>query len=254
LPLPTFTSTAAPIEEIKPELENYFQGFTGAFALYDLNHNRYIRYNPARCAERFLPASTFKIMNSLIGLESGVVPNENFVISWDGTPYEIPTWNQDHTLKTALQNSAVWYYQELARRVGKEKMQQYLTASNYGNQDISGAIDSFWLEGGLRISVDEQVEMLKRLYQDDLPFSQRSMRIVKDLLILEKTNGYQLSGKTGSVVRVATHVGWFVGYVEVQGNVYVFATNIESPNLGAKSGVKAQEITQNILQSLELLP
>ena len=254
MPPSTPTPIAAPISEIKPELGKHFQGFTGAFTLYDLNHDRYVRYNPARCAERFLPASTFKIMNSLIGLESGVIPNEDFVIPWDGTQYDISTWNQDHTLKTALQNSVVWYYQELARRVGTEKMQQYLTASNYGNQDISGAIDSFWLEGGLRISADEQVELLKQLYQGSLPFSQRSMRVVKELLILEKTEGYRLSGKTGTVVRVTDHVGWFVGYVEVKRNIYFFATNIESQNLGVKGGARAKEITQNILRSLDLLP
>ena len=100
------TPIAPPASEIKPELAQYFQGFTGAFVLYDRNANRYIRYNPARCAERMLPASTFKIMNSLIGLETGVIPDENYVISWDGTRYDIPAWNQDHTLATALQNSS----------------------------------------------------------------------------------------------------------------------------------------------------
>lgn len=247
------TATAMPISEVKPELEKYFQGFTGTFVLYNLNRNQYIRYNPARSAERFLPASTFKIMNSLVGLETGIIPDENYVIQWDGTKYDIPTWNQDHTLKTAIQNSVVWYYQELARRVGKEKMQQYIDVTGYGNKDISGQIDTFWLEGGLRISADEQVEMLKRLYAGDLPFSQRSLKIVKEILILEKTETWQLSGKTGTVQRVVPCVGWFVGYVEKKGDVYFFATNIESQGLDA-SGVKAQEISQNVLRSLGLLP
>jgi len=192
-------------------------------------------------------------MNSLIGLETGVIPDENYVIKWDGTQYPIPAWNQDHTLKTAIQNSVVWYYQELARRVGKEKMQRDVDAADYGNKDISGKIDSFWLDGGLRISADEQVEFLKRLYANQLPFSQRSMKIVKEIIMLEKTEDYQLSGKTGSVQRVGTKEGWFIGYVEEKGNVYFFATNIENQKLDA-SGVKAQEISQNILQSLGLLP
>ncbi len=252
---PTVTVAAKPASEVKPELEKYFQGATGAFVLYDLNHDQYLRYNPDRCATRFIPASTFKVMNSLIGLETGVVPDENYVIKWDGTRYDIPIWNQDHTLKTAIQNSVVWYYQELARRVGQEKMQHYVDLANYGNKDISGKIDTFWLEGGLRISADEQVEFLKRLYQGELPFSARSMNIVKEILVLDKTASYQLSGKTGSVQRITPHEGWFVGYLETQGNVYFFATNYEtsSPD-GLASGDTARKISLDILKGLGLLP
>jgi beta-lactamase class D len=249
------TTTVGPTSEVKPELEKYFQGVKGAFVLYDLNSNQYIRYDPERCTERFIPASTFKIMNSLIGLETGVIPDENHVIKWDGTQYDIPSWNQDHTLKTAIQNSVVWYYQELARRVGKEKMQSYVDAANYGNKDTSGPIDTFWLEGGLRISANEQVEFLKRLYQDELPFSTRSVNIVKEILVLEKTESYQLSGKTGSAQRITPHEGWFVGYLETKENVYFFATNFESASPdGLANGDTARKMTRNILQGLGLLP
>jgi beta-lactamase class D len=253
-PLPTST-TAGPVSDVEPELATYFQGFKGAFVLYDLNSNRYVRYNPERCAARFIPASTFKIMNSLIGLETGVIPDETYVIAWDGTPYDIPAWNQDHTLKTAIQNSVVWYYQELARRVGKEKMQSYVDAAQYGNQDISGQIDTFWLEGGLRISADEQVEFLKRLYQGELPFSTRSMTIVQEILVLEETDSYRLSGKTGSVQRLSPHEGWFVGYLETKGDVYFFVTNFESASPdGLATGETAKEMSRSILQGLGLLP
>ena len=248
-------ATSTPRTEIKPELEAYFEGYTGAFVLYDLNADSYLRYNPQRCAEQFLPASTFKILNSLIGLETGVILDENFVIKWDGAQYDIPAWNQDHSLKTAIQNSVVWYYQELARRVGAEKMRQYVEAANYGNRDISGNIDSFWLDGALRISADEQIVFLKRLYQNDLPFSQRSLDIVKTIIVQEETASYRLSGKTGSAQRLKVHTGWFVGYLEKDGNVYFFATNIESADSnGLANGQLAQKINRNILQSLGLLP
>jgi beta-lactamase class D len=139
--------------------------------------------------------------------------------------------------------------------VGNEKMQYYVDAAHYGNQNISGQIDTFWLEGGLRISADEQVEFLKRLYQGDLPFSPRSINIVKKILVLEKTESYQLSGKTGSVQRVTPHEGWFVGYLETSGNVYFFATNYESSSSdGFANGDTAREISLDILQSLGLLP
>ncbi|MBI5032876.1 MAG: class D beta-lactamase [Chloroflexi bacterium] len=245
------TTTAVPSAEVRPELARHFQGFDGAFVLYDLNGNRYMRYNPERCAERFIPASTFKIMNSLIGLETGVIPDENHVIQWNGTKYDVPSWNQNHTLKTAIENSVVWYYQELARRVGKEKLQHYVDAANYGNKDLSGPIDTFWLEGGLRISADEQVEFLKRLYSGDLPFSQRSLKIVKSILVLEKNESFLLSGKTGSAQRVTPHVGWFVGYLETNGNVYFFATNFESSSPdGLANGDTAKKNSRDILRDL----
>jgi beta-lactamase class D len=253
-PNPTPAPTVMVSDEVKPELEEYFQGFTGAFVLLDFNNHRMIRYNPLRCDERFIPASTFKILNSLIALESGVIPDENTTIHWDGTKYAIAAWNQDHTLKTAIQNSVVWYYQELARRVGNEQMQHYVDLANYGNKDISGKIDSFWLDGGLRISADEQVAFLQRLYQNDLPFSARTIKIVKEILLLEKNDNYQLSGKSGSAQRNTLHTGWFVGYLETNGNVYYFATNIESTNPdGLANGGKAQEINMNILRGLGLL-
>jgi len=247
-------STASPVSVEKPELEKYFQGSIGAFVLYDLNNNSYIRYNPARCAERFIPASTYKILNAMIGLETGVIPDENYVIKWDGTKYDYPTWNQDQTLKTAIQNSVVWYFQELARRVGEQKEQYYVDAVKYGNQNISGPIDSFWLNGGLKISADEQVEFLKRLYKNDLPFSQRTMNIAKEIIVMEKTDSYQLSGKTGSAQQVTPHEGWYVGYLETNGDVYFFATNYENVNPdGMASGDTAMNISKSILQGLGIL-
>jgi len=235
-------------EEVDPELEKYFQGFDGAFVLYDLNNNHYIRHNPERCAERLLPASTFKIMNALIALETGVIPDENHVIAWDGTQYPIVEWNQDHTLKSAFQNSVVWYYQEVARRIGKERMQHYIDVIGYGNQDISGNLDSFWLDGAVRISADEQVELLKKLYQSDLPFSERSMAIVREMMLVEADDLHQLSGKTGSGQVNSQYTGWFVGYEEVNGNIYFFATNITSSSSEAK-GSKAREIMREILKA-----
>ena len=138
---------------------------------------------------------------------------------------------------------------------GQQKMQYYVDAAHYGNQNISGQIDTFWLEGGLRISADEQVELLKRLYQGNLPFSQRSMNIVKGILVMEKTGSYQLSGKTGSVQRITPHESWFVGYLETNGEVYYFATNYESSSPdGLASGDTAKQISLDVLRGLGYLP
>lgn len=254
LPAVSWAAHFGIMDEVRPEFGKYFDDYPGAFVLYDLNRDRYIRYNPERCAEGFLPASTFKILNSLIGLETGVIPDENFVIPWDGTNYNIPPWHQDHTLQSAIQNSVVWYYQELARRVGAEQMRAYVEAAAYGNADISGSLDSFWLDGALRISADQQIDFLRRLYTDDLPFSQRSIDIVKKIIVLEDSEAYQLSGKTGSTVRVQVYQGWFVGYVERGGEVYFFATNFESDDAnGFANGENAKRITLEILAELGLL-
>jgi beta-lactamase class D len=94
--------------------------------------------------------------------------------------------------------------------------------------------------------------LLKRLYQGDLPFSQRSIEIVKEIMVIETDGTYQLSGKTGSGLMDTLYIGWFVGYAEVDGNVYVFAANITGSSPQVK-GSKAKEILLNILQD-QIIP
>jgi beta-lactamase class D len=240
----------------EPEFEAHFQerGLEGAFILYDLNADSYVRYDAERCARRFIPASTFKPLNALIALEVGSVLDENEIIPWDGVDRGYAPWNRDHDLGTAMQASAVWFYQELARRTGPERMQRHVDAVGYGNQDISGQIDSFWLEGGLRISPEEQIAFLRRLYEGSLPFSDRSMAVVRQIILLEKTAGYKLSGKTGWAGQVEPQIGWFVGYLETGGNVYFFATNVEKEGSTESLGQISQQITREILKEMGLLP
>jgi beta-lactamase class D len=251
------------------DLRPFFKDTAGAFVLYDLHNNRYLRYNAARCRQRFSPFSTFKIPNSLIGLETQVINDADTVIrfepekfpeaaEWTTPPFVY--WKQDHTLRSAMKYSVVWYYRELARRVGVEQMKKYVAAFNYGNRDISGGLSSpqtfqaFWLRSSLRISADEQIEFLKQFYTGKLPVAHRSQEIVKDILVLEKTPRYTLSGKTGGgSLSEQKSLGWFVGYVETQGNVYFFATNIDGPNYAAIRD-KRIELTKAILKSLGYLP
>src|SRR5690606_21044420 len=134
----------------------------------------------------FIPASTFKIFNSLVALEAGAVASEEEVLEWDGVERGWDAWDQDHSMRSAIRVSAVWFYQELARRIGETRMQQYLREVRYGNQTMDGAIDDFWLSGGLRITPLEQVDFLVRLARNDLPFSDRTMAILRDILILEE--------------------------------------------------------------------
>lgn len=241
------------IEERK-DLKKYFDeyGHEGCFVFYDLKKDSFIKYNVKRCGERFIPASTFKIFNSLVGLETFAVKDENEIMKWDGEKRTYDTWNQDHDMTSAFKYSAVWYYQELAKRIGQEKMQKYISENHYGNEDISGGIDRFWLDGGLRISADEQIEMLKKLYFNNLKFSQRSMDIVKKIMIYEEAKEYTIRAKTGWALRVEDQVGWFVGYVEKGNDVYFFAVNVQSKK-PEEGFVSRKEITFKILKELGIL-
>jgi beta-lactamase class D len=241
--------------EEKPEWKKHFDEFElkGSFVLYDFNNDKYYKYNSERCSERFIPASTFKIMNTLIGLETGVIKDENFSLKWDGVKRDIESHNRDHNLRSAFKYSVVWFYQEVARRIGEKKMQYYIDLTNYGNKDISGGIDLFWLQGGLRISQNEQIEFLKKIYKDDLPFSKRSISILKDIMIMEKTDNYTLRAKTGWAMRAKKNIGWYVGYLEQKGNIYFFALNIESEKPAEKFANARIEISRKILKEFDLL-
>ncbi len=237
------------------DFSKYFDEYNvkGSFMLYDKNKDEYIYYDSVRCYTRFIPASTFKVFNSLVSLETGAVADENEIIKWDGIKRSYAMWNQDLNMRRAIKYSAVWFYQEMARRVGQERMQHYIDTVGYGNRDISGGVDRFWLDGGLRISQSEQIEFLKRLYNNTLPFSERSMNIVKDIMLNEDTLGYKLRAKSGWAVRTEIDIGWWVGWVEKGDDVYFFATNIESENPADNFPEARIVITRRILKELEVL-
>lgn len=249
----TSTIFSQKVEE-RRDLKKYFDeyGHEGCFILYDMKKDSSLKYNSKRCAERFIPASTFKIFNSLVGLETGAVKDEFEVFKWDSVKRSYDSWNQDLDMVNAFKYSGVWYYQELARRIGEKNMQQYISLNHYGNENISGGIDLFWLDGGIRISADEQIEMLKKLYHNELKFSKRNMDIVKRIMIYDQNDKYTIRAKTGWALRVEDQVGWFVGYVEKGSDVYFFVINVQSKN-PEEGFVSRKEITIKILKELGIL-
>ncbi|WP_299248371.1 class D beta-lactamase [uncultured Cytophaga sp.] len=241
---------------IRNDFKTYYDSFQvdGSFVLYNQNAHSYTFYNKPQYTESFSPASTFKICNSLIGIETGVIKDADFVIPWDSVTRSYPVWNQDQTFRMAFQNSTVWYYQELARRVGENQMNHWLKKSNYGNADTSGGIDLFWLTGGLRVTPKQQIDFLRRLHDHKLPFSKRTMDIVTDIMVAEKKDTYVLRAKTGWSDESNRHVGWYVGYVEKDNNVFYFATCIQTRGLDDRYiGVARKAITFNILDALEII-
>lgn len=237
------------------DLEKYFEGFNGTFVLYDQENDKYIVYNELRSNQRLTPCSTFKIYNSLIGLESGVLDREDVftLYKWDGTNYNFPYWNHDHTLASATQESVVWYFKRLAANIGQERMQEYIDKIGYGNQDISGGLTNFWLGSSLTISAREQVDLLNKVLAGETVFSPDVVEIVKKNITQSERNGVRFMGKTGSRMELDGRwtLGWFVGAVEKDGKRYIFATNIEGRD-GAIGG-KAREITKVVLAELGIL-
>lgn len=199
----------------------------GTFILHKLNSDTLKVYNLERAEKGYLPASTFKILNSLIFLETNVIKDENEIIEWDGIERFYDKWNTDQSLKTALKYSCVWFYQELARRVGPEKMQYYLDTVKYGNSKIGADIDKFWLEGELRISASEQIEFLINFLEHKLPFTDRSYNIVKNIMLVDSTDNYKLYAKTGWAARIPNQIGWYVGFLERNLETWIFAMNID---------------------------
>ncbi len=236
---------APPLVASEIDLARHFGDFEGCMVLFDPGANTLRRYNAPRASERFSPCSTFKVPNSLIGLETGVIKDADFELKWDGVKRSREALNHDHTLRTAMRDSVVWYYQELARRVGRDRMEKHLRALNYGNMSTAGPIDEFWLNGTLTISADEQVAFIDRLRRADVPFSKRSVDIVQDVMKLDERDGWTLYGKTGTEGRDNKAIlGWFVGWVTSKDRTLVFAANMSGDDA---TGPKTKAIVLKIL-------
>jgi len=212
--------------------------------LRDNNHESIHYFNKDRCTRRFLPASTFKIFNSLVALETAIAPDDQLMIKWDRVP-RMPEWDKNMTMREAFKVSNLPYFQEIARRIGPARMQHYLDTVKYGNMKMAGRIDNFWLNDSLQISPDEEMGFLKKLYFTELPVSERSQRIVKTMMLQEETPGYNLYYKTGTGHVGDTVVYWIVGFSEriehvkepkesmnhsdVRNYPYFFAENFQIP-------------------------
>ncbi|MFT3784328.1 MAG: class D beta-lactamase [Nibricoccus sp.] len=213
----------------EPRLNAAFseRGLHGVFVAFEPVSGKWLTNDLARADEAFLPASTFKIPNSLIALECGAVANPDVVLKWDGKDRGFAAWNHDQAMREAFRNSTVWFYQELARRVGEERMKHWVSQFQYGNENIAGGIDVFWLQGELRISAVQQIEFLVRLRNDELPVRKENMAMVKEVMIAGRGEGWTLRAKTGMTLRVERPIAWYVGWVETTHGPVYFATNFD---------------------------
>jgi beta-lactamase class D len=232
LPSRGFADVAPPRSEIRDDLAKHFSddGTDGTFVGYKVDDYLVISSDKDRSGEAKLPASTYKVPNSLIALETGVVEDpDKDVFKWDGVKRGIEAWNRDHTLRSAIAASAVPVYQEIARRIGEARMQKYVDLFEYGNRNIGGGIDQFWLTGDLRIDPVQQVDFLDRLRRGVLPISKRSQDLVREILPVTKVGDATIKAKSGLLGAEIGRpsLGWMVGWAEKGGAQTVFALNMD---------------------------
>jgi beta-lactamase class D len=232
VPSRAFANVAPPRSEIRDNLAKRFAdaGTVGTFVGYKTNDYLIIASDKDRSGQAFLPASTFKIPNSLIALETGVVGDpDKDVFKWDGVTRSIEAWNRDHTLRSAIAASAVPVYQEIARRIGVERMQRYVDLFEYGNRNIGGGIDQFWLTGDLRIDPIQQIDFVDRLRRGALPASKRSQDLVRDILPVTMAGDAVIRAKSGLLGAESgkPSLGWLVGWAEKTNEQTVFALNLD---------------------------
>jgi beta-lactamase class D len=232
LPARSLASVSYQRNEFRTDLQKRFfdLGTEGTFVGYKVDEYLIIASDKDRSGAETLPASTFKIPNSLIALETGVVADpDKDIFKWDGVTRSIEAWNKDHTLRSAIAASAVPVYQEIARRIGAERMQKYLDLFDYGNRNIGGGIDQFWLTGDLRIDPIQQVDFVDRLRRGVLPASKRSQELTRDILPVTKVGDATIRYKTGllGAERDKPSLGWVVGWAEKGSQQTVFAMNMD---------------------------
>jgi beta-lactamase class D len=230
-------------------------GLAGTVLVYDAQRRVYAGIYTERADRALIPASTFKILSSLMALDAGLVKDAHSVLRWDGVTHERTELNRDLTLAQAFRLSAVPHYQDLVRRLGPERVAKHLDALGYGNRDISGGIDQFWLTGGLRVSPREQIDMLVRLERGDLPFSPHAQSIVRDLMVVEESPAHTIRAKTGwARFDDGRQVGWWVGWVERGDERYFFATALESDRPREGFGPLRESVTREVLRAVGALP
>jgi len=246
-------------ETVVPELQSILDSanIEGAILIYDKKENTYYSNNFQESKEDYLPASTFKIPNSIIGLELGILENEHTVFKWDSLDRFLPVWEQDLPLKDAFQTSCVPCYQELARTIGLKNMKEYIEKLKFGEMYVTEeTIDNFWLIGPSKINPFQQIDFLKRLNEEELLISKSTRETVRSILKIETMGNCTLSGKTGLAINGEKDVGWFVGFINKKKSVYYFATKI-SPKADdmprSEFNPLRQEVTVKALRKMNII-
>lgn len=233
------------------DLSTYFDDTEGSFVLYDLQKDDWNIYNIEQATTRVSPNSTYKIYDALFALEENIITPENSFLTCTRKDYPFEAWNQDQTLSSAMASSVTWYFQTLDAQLGKDKLQSYIQQIGYGNENINGALSSYWMESSLKISPIEQIELLLSFYHNHFGFTPENIQAVKESIRLFSNQNGVIYGKTGTGRINNENVnGWFVGFIESTNHTYFFATNIQDQ--ANATGSRASEITFSILSDMNI--
>jgi len=226
------------------------EGVVGALVVASANEDRKFVYNKERANKRLSPASTFKIINTLIALKAGLVSSKEAPFKWDGKVRSIAAWNQDLTLESAFKISCVWCYQELARRIGLSDYRAELSRLGYGNAQVGEQVDRFWLNGDLRISAQEQIDLLSKIQDYSIAFRREHVDVLRDIMVDEHTESHVLYAKSG-MTGPQLQVGWYVGFVEKADQTFIFAMNMKIDDV-AQAPLR-KDLTMRSLRALGVL-
>jgi beta-lactamase class D len=257
-PEETVVVVQPPTHELRDDLRAPYDSarVNGSFILHDRGKDHWIFIDSVQADVATLPASTYKVFSSLIALEDGVVKDADEVRPWDHVRRR-PEIDRDLNLRDAMRHSAYWFHRDVARQIGADRLKHWWDTVGYGNADTTAGFDKAWVAGNLRITPRQQVRFLERLYDNDLPFSQRTMDIVKEIMVNEDTLGYTLRGKTGWATPPGQDIGWFIGWVERADSTgpFFFANRVictDTTNdrfMNARRGTAIQQ-----LRNLRVLP
>lgn len=253
--------SAKVVPDIKAvDYSDCFDGIKGCAVFFNSDSKVYNMYHKELCEKRSSPESTFKILSTLIGLENGIINSLDSTMGYDGNIYSNKKWNKDLSFKEAFKESCVWYFRKVMDRIGKSEVQKWLDKLDYGNCDISEwdgngtnslpALNGFWLDSSLEISPKEQVDILAKIFEGKTDFSEKNLKILKEVMLSYKNGNVSVYGKTGTGKNVKTGNmgnGWFVGMIENKDERYYFAVHLTDEKSKDVWGPKAKEIALNII-------
>ena len=253
-----FTTANSASRSLLPDDQDIADALTqydarGTMIISSLNNQTAYIYNTYRANLGLSPASTFKITNSIIAINEGVLKDQYVIIKWDKKQRFLQSWNKDQNLKSSFQSSCVWFYQELAKKIGKEKYLQYFDQLDYGNRLLGRDITTFWLgdKGDLKITPLEQIEFLRKIYKKQLPISMRTYDILQDIMLEEETSNYKIYSKSGAATKNWRGHGWYIGYITTKHKVWFFVTNILIDDMEDLSKRKA--VTIEVLKKKNII-
>ena len=243
-----FASCTLNKAKINNDLKKYFDSaqVEGSFSFLNNQMGDVTVYNMQLDTQRFSPATSFKILATLIGVQTGKILNENNIqVKTDSGQ------NKEMTLKEAFTSSPVSYFQSVAQQIGKDTMKLWIDSIGYGNKNIEGPVDSFWLNNNLKISPDEQLGFLSKLYFDQLPFQKYAQQVTRDAMLQDANTLYQLSYTTGSGYDEKNNsIAWVTGWIEENRHVYFFVTFIRTKDQNKDMNLTGINITKEILKEM----